>query len=221
MHVSDSYAGSPFLWPNKLSQAINVSAVPSFESIEAESKARSQDKSEKSNPYPYKRNPIEKISLEYPVAHCLELLRVYRMKSDFFRFSLSLSKMKKKKWSGFFSPFWFHDIPVERAIENVHWSRIPSIPQVSSIDPPPLPAEFRYRRQVVLRHHCKRSTLRSNSLRIIKNFTLRPARVKYEQSKVHEHSANCAVSLQVFLRSLFSSLYSSQLVPSTISMTKQ
>lgn len=99
MHVSDSYAGSPFLWPNKLSQAINVSAVPSFESIEAESKARSQDKSEKSNPYPYKRNPIEKISLEYPVAHCLELLRVYRMKSDFFRFSLSLSKMKKKmKW---------------------------------------------------------------------------------------------------------------------------
>lgn len=59
----------------------------------------------------------------------------------------------------------------------------------------------RYRRQVVLRHHCKRSTLRSNSLRIIKNFTLRPARVKYE------HSANCAVSLQVFLRSLFSSLF--------------
>lgn len=105
MHVSDSYAGSPFLWPNKLSQAINVSAVPSFESIEAESKARSQDKSEKSNPYPYKQNPIEKISLEYPVAHCLELLRVYRMKSDFFRFSLSLSKMKKKmKWF-FFSPF--------------------------------------------------------------------------------------------------------------------
>lgn len=181
MHVSDSYAGSPFLWPNKLSQAINVSAVPSFESIEAESKARSQDKSEKSNPYPYKRNPIEKISLEYPVAHCLELLRVYRMKSDFFRFSLSLSKMKKKKWNGFFFSFL-----ISRHSRRAR-NRKCSLKQ-DPLHPPGLlswsspAAEFRYRRQVVLRHHCKRSTLRSNCLRIIKNFTLRPARVKYEQS---------------------------------------
>lgn len=61
------------------------------------------------------------------------------MKSDFFPFSPFIIKNGKKKWNGFFFLFWFHDIPVERAIEIVHWSRIPSIPQVSSLESPPLP----------------------------------------------------------------------------------
>lgn len=140
MHVSDSYAGSPSLWPNKLSQAINVSAVPSFESIESIERIKSQIAGQK--------RKIQSVSIQakshwkdFTGISCSPLSRATASLSHekwFLSFFSFHYQKWKKKWNGFFFLFWFHDIPVERAIEIVHWSRIPSIPQVSSLDPPPI-----------------------------------------------------------------------------------
>lgn len=129
MHVSDSYAGSPFLWPNKLSQAINVSAVPSFESIEGRIKSQIAGQKRKIQSVSIQANSHWK---DFTGISCSPLSRATASLShekwflSFFSFIIKNEKKKKMKW--FFFLFWFHDIPVERAIENVHWSRIPLHP---------------------------------------------------------------------------------------------
>lgn len=105
MHVSDSYAGSPFLWPNKLSQAINVSAVPSFESTEGRIKSQIAGQKRK----------IQSVSIQakshwkdFTGISCSPLSRATASLSHekwFLSFFPFIIKNEKKKWNGFFSSF--------------------------------------------------------------------------------------------------------------------
>lgn len=113
MHVSDSYAGSPspfpLLWPNKLSQAINVSAVPNRDSRErerakAESKAKDRSRT-KAKKIHTGEIPLKRFHWNILLSRATASLSHEKWFLSFFSFIIKNRKWKRKKFQIVFSSF--------------------------------------------------------------------------------------------------------------------